>query len=163
MKNDVFAFISYSRRDIDFVNRLSNDLQSAGVRIWRDVEQIQAGDNWEQAIKTSISNASVMLFVVSHHTVTSSWMEKEFVYFAARKLPVIPLLLDDAGIERMPPALAKFQWLDFRQDYQKALGSLLSAIHRLVREDHPIERKSAQTKGYVFFNYAERTRILSKT
>ena len=155
MPHEIFVFISYSRRDGDFVGRLSDDLRRQGVRIWRDVEQIQAGENWEQEIKKSLTDATVMLFVASQHSVTSSWMEKELHYFLARQGRVIPLVLDDAGAARMPAPLAAIQWLDFRRDYSAALGILLSSLPRLVREDRPVEPTAAQAKGYVFFNYAE--------
>src|SRR4051812_49396291 len=112
MPNEIFVFISYSRRDNQFVARLSDDLRRYGVQVWRDVEQIQAGEDWEQAIRKSLSDATVMLFVASQHSVTSSWMDKELQYFLARRGRVIPLVVDDAGASQMPHSLAAIQWLD---------------------------------------------------
>jgi hypothetical protein len=34
------VFISYSRTDSDFVNRLDGDLRAQGVTTWRDVHSI---------------------------------------------------------------------------------------------------------------------------
>jgi hypothetical protein len=119
------------------------------------VEQIQAGANWEQEIRKSLSDATVMIFVSSQHSATSSWMEKELQYFLARRGRVIPVVIDDEGSARMPLLLAAIQWIDFRVDYNAALGSLLSALPELVREDHPAETQPAQAKGYVFVNYAK--------
>lgn len=46
-----FVFISYSRQDKAFVDRLADDLRCGGVRVWRDVEEIAPGTNWEREIK----------------------------------------------------------------------------------------------------------------
>jgi len=48
-----FFFISYSRQDKAFVDRLADDLRCGGVRVWRDVEEIAPGTNWEREIKNN--------------------------------------------------------------------------------------------------------------
>ena len=155
MPKDNFVYITNSLRNGAFATRLSDDLRHDGVRVWRDVERIPAGADWVEEIKKAIPNAAVLLYLVSQHTTVTPWMEKELQHSLSSGIPVIPLVLDDAGAVHMPSTLARLQWLDFRQDYQLALGQLLSLIPRLVREDQPVEKKPAQAKGYVFFNYAE--------
>jgi TIR domain len=163
MKREIFVFISYSRREKEFVDRLSDDLRANGVRIWRDVEQIEAGSNWEQEIKKSLTDATAMIFVASKNSVSSAWMETEVQFFLAGRGQVIPIVVDDQGASQMPAALAAIQWVDFRSDYSAALSKLLSALPRLLREGQPVAGSQTQTKGYVFFNYSEEdTRFIQK-
>ena len=37
------VFISYSRKDISFINRLAADLKNAGLDVWYDVSRIAGG------------------------------------------------------------------------------------------------------------------------
>jgi hypothetical protein len=50
------AFLSYTRRDGAFVDMFGADLQKAGVRIWRDTEQIQPGQQWQRANEDALGN-----------------------------------------------------------------------------------------------------------
>lgn len=43
-----YVCISYSRQDRQFVERLSRELQLAGVETWTDTQNISAGANWQQ-------------------------------------------------------------------------------------------------------------------
>lgn len=47
-------FISYSRQDRDFVERLSRALKVAGVQTWTNVESIPAGANWQNEIEKDL-------------------------------------------------------------------------------------------------------------
>ncbi|MGZ9159368.1 MAG: toll/interleukin-1 receptor domain-containing protein [Nitrospira sp.] len=44
------AFISYVRENSDIVDRLAKDLEEAGVKVWRDRNDIKPGQWWEDAI-----------------------------------------------------------------------------------------------------------------
>jgi len=37
-------FISYSRKDMDFVRKLAGDLETAGYDVWWDITDLQGGD-----------------------------------------------------------------------------------------------------------------------
>jgi len=60
-----YTFISYSRQDHTFVDKLVADLQQAGIRVWRDTEQIQAGAQWQREIEDALENAVALLYVSS--------------------------------------------------------------------------------------------------
>jgi hypothetical protein len=155
MPQDPFVYISYSRHDSGFVGRLSDDLRRNGVRVWRDVEQIEAGANWEAQVREILADATVMLFVASKNSVASSLVAREVELFLLKRRTVIPLLLDDVDASRMPPSLRALAWVDFR-DYDAAIRRLLAVLlPSSVRQDHAVEAQEVRTKGYVFLNYAE--------
>ena len=47
-------FISYSRKDIDFVRRLAGDLEKAGYEVWWDLTDLRGGDDWPRVIPAAI-------------------------------------------------------------------------------------------------------------
>jgi hypothetical protein len=54
------VFISYSRKDLSFVEQLAADLKNAGYEVWYDVSGLRGGSRWrfeiENAIRNSIRN-----------------------------------------------------------------------------------------------------------
>jgi TIR domain len=91
------VFISYSRQDREFAERLSSELQAAGIRTWTDTQNIQAGANWQQEIENGLLQADALLYVASGQASSSNWIEYEVEEFLRRKGRVIPLVIDDAG------------------------------------------------------------------
>ena len=95
------CFISYSSQDLEFAQRLYNDLQENGVRCWYAPEDLKIGDHYHQRIDKSIRLYDKLVLILSEQAVQSAWVEREVV--AARKKedreqrPVLfPLCLDDA-------------------------------------------------------------------
>ncbi len=78
------VFISYSRADRDWVERLKRMmaplLRGSGqeLRLWDD-SQIEAGDKWREAIETALAEAKVALLLVSDHFLASEFVMGEEV------------------------------------------------------------------------------------
>jgi hypothetical protein len=157
-END-YVFISYSRRDQTFVDMLSNDLRESGVKVWRDVDSIIPGTNWQLEINKAIKQAQVYLYVSSENSAKSQWMFQERMVGAKRGKAIIeiPVVIDDAGEQLLPQELKRIQWVDFRQGYKTAFQKLLAVLAQigLAHPEHPLKPKEQQTKGYVFLSYAE--------
>ncbi len=149
-----YVFISYSRRDSAFVERLADTLRAAGVQTWTNVESIPAGANWQKEIEKGLLNASVLIYVASKNSVSSQWMDAELQAFLGTEKRLIPIVIDDAGASHLPLPLRQFQWADFRADYDVASQKLLQGI-RFLQQDKPIKRPKLQSKGYVFVSYAD--------
>jgi hypothetical protein len=150
-----YAFVSYARRDQAFVDRLIADLQAAGIRVWRDTEQIQPGAQWQHAIQDALRSAAALLFVSSRNSRGSAWMQSELLWFFQTRRLVIPIIVDDAGQEALPNELRQFQWVDFRHSYDIALQKLLSVFPSTVKSPSAITPTEKRSKGYVFISYAE--------
>jgi TIR domain len=67
------AFISYARRPgvLEFVDRLTADLQARGKRVWVDRASIEPGADWRARIARGIEAASALVFVISPEFVRS--------------------------------------------------------------------------------------------
>lgn len=148
-----YVFISYSRQDREFVEKLTDALSAAGVETWTDVSNIAPGQNWQEQIEQGLLGAEVLLYVSSSHTSTSQWMGHELHAFTNGAGRVIPLIIDSAGEQALPNALRQFQWVDFRQDFHSAVQRLVEGLASL-RQSKPLARPETKSKGYVFISYA---------
>ncbi len=150
-----YVYISYSRHDREFSDRLSGDLSDAGFSLWRDIEQIQPGQDWKKALEGGLREAGALLYLSSSHSVESKWMDYELQAILQRGIKILPLVLDDAGAGRLPTAIQHIQWVDFRTDYEQAFRSLVAALSGLRHEGEPERKPTPKSKGYVFLSYAK--------
>ena len=66
------VFVSYSRANSDFANKLMRDLQAQGIGVWIDHTGIQPGTpNWERAIREAIDTAFAIVLVASPESAQS--------------------------------------------------------------------------------------------
>ena len=127
-------FISFSRKDSDFVRMLASDLKVNGVTVWDNLNEIPTGASWASPIKQAIETADYMLAVMSRHSIESDWVQRE-IYMGKSKEEqgissrfIIPLIIDDEAVEHMPYFIHRKQYLDFRKNYKIALDSLLKLV-----------------------------------
>jgi hypothetical protein len=113
------AFLSYHSGDAEWVARLKAALESNGIRVWLDSEQIRPGDLFPGALARAIDNVGSVVLVLSPGSVASSWVEEEYNLALARRCHVIGALIDDV---EPPGFLAGRTWVDFRDDAQFAAG-----------------------------------------
>lgn len=69
-------FISYSRTDNNFVDKVEAQLDKLGVRYWRDVHHATAGP-LEKQVDMAIRHNPTVLLILSESSVNSDWVEHE--------------------------------------------------------------------------------------
>ncbi|MCJ7735118.1 MAG: TIR domain-containing protein [Anaerolineales bacterium] len=92
------VFISYSRKDIEFVDRLANDLKAAGFEVWYDLSGLEAGTQWGSEIQKAIETSQFFLIVLSPNSIKSSWVEREFLHASDQDIKIIPLLYQQCSL-----------------------------------------------------------------
>ena len=124
------AFISYSRKDIKFVERLSNELEHRDRKAWVDLGQIPPGDKWENTIYKAIEGTNAFIFVLTPDSVTSKVAEKELAHAVANNKRVVPVVYRDVKADLVPKSLAELNWIFCREndDFQKAIDTVISAL-----------------------------------
>jgi hypothetical protein len=70
------TFISYSRTDKPWVEKLATALEAAGYSVWWDVDLLP-GQSFEDAIKEHLDNARCVVTVWSEASVDSLWVREE--------------------------------------------------------------------------------------
>ena len=58
------AFVSYASEDRDAVEELAAQLESRGIDVWHDRQDLRAGDNWKNTLKDVISRRVDYVIVV---------------------------------------------------------------------------------------------------
>ena len=99
MKHDLF--ISYSRKDLDEVNRFVELLKKRipALNIWFDITGIESGDEFEDKIISAIDNSSYVIFALSDNSLASDWTKDEVMYAKNTEKKIIPLLLKGAELK----------------------------------------------------------------
>ncbi len=127
-------FFSYSRKDSEFVDRLSADLEYRGINVWIDRGDIFAGETtWRQQIVEAIKSCTVFFIVLSPDSFGSNNVNRELTLAESEKKTIIPIFHRSAEIpDSMAYQLAGLQLLDFSSgDYADNLQKLLSTLSRL--------------------------------
>jgi peptidyl-prolyl cis-trans isomerase A (cyclophilin A) len=87
------VFISYSRSDRAYVEKLAAHLEATGLDVWFDYD-IPTGDRWSSIIKRKIETCDMMIVVMSRAAEESAMVENEIDLARARAKALVPLLLD---------------------------------------------------------------------
>ncbi len=73
------VFISYSRRDLAFVEQLAADLKAAGLDVWYDLSGLEGGARWsreKRLRKQSDGKCNFYDFDSLADSVSSKWVRK---------------------------------------------------------------------------------------
>jgi nucleotide-binding universal stress UspA family protein len=63
------AFLSYAGEDIESVNALAERLESNGVRVWQDKQNLRAGDRWNEVLLSVIKDEEKVDYVIVVQTI----------------------------------------------------------------------------------------------
>jgi WD40 repeat protein len=124
------VFISYSRADLAFGERLDDALRAAGRSTWIDRRVIEPTEEWLAAIYAGIDQSDNFLLIVTPHSIASPWCRKEVDYAADQNKRLIPVLAESTDPALLPPQIAARQWVDLATDFAAGLAQLLTALDR---------------------------------
>jgi hypothetical protein len=132
MPNDVF--ISYRRKDIEFVTQLDQELTNRGVSAWFDKESIEVADHWRTSIAEGIRDCKVFVLVLSPDAVESVNIRKEVDLAERHGKKIIPLMWRQTDIPvAFEYALAGIQWIDFKETASpENFDELADVVNRLL-------------------------------
>lgn len=131
------VFISYSRKDTVFVDRLDVSLKARGFYTWVDRRNLEPGEDFQDAIERAIERCQVLLVILSPDAVASRNVKLEYRYaLKPLGLVVIPVLYKP--VEKVPYDLNDTQWVDFQGSYEDALRNLVNTLARLAPPVTPI-------------------------
>ena len=125
------AFVSYSRKDIEFAKRLTGELQKSEMDFWVDWEGIPPTVDWWEKIENGIEEADVFLFLISPDSAKSKVCGQEIETAVKNGKRLIPLVVREIAWGETPPHLGHLNYIFFREgdDFDAAVKKLLTAIH----------------------------------
>jgi len=91
-------FISYSKKDIVYAEKLINALRREGFNPWVDMENLGAGTQWLRRLQKQIVTCDAYILIMSRNAYNSKWVPDELVTAKSKGKPIFPLLLDDTEL-----------------------------------------------------------------
>ena len=146
MEKDIF--ISYSRRDQEFVTRLAADLDTQVAGVWFDQSTIQVGQNWHAEIMDGIRECRAFILVLSPDAAESRYVREEVNKALELGKAIVPVLYRPGKWTGEFESLVKdVQTLDlrsgsYRENFQKLVDGLVAAgAAKIAGYDKPFMRQ----------------------
>jgi hypothetical protein len=98
-------FISYTRSDRDFAERLYRELERFNVRGFMDQSDLAAGSEWSTALRETVRNADALLVILSAAAAQSNWVLAEIGLADSWGKTVIPVLAPGENYQNAVPPL----------------------------------------------------------
>lgn len=137
------CFISFSAKDMEFVERLHADLQSKGIRCWYAPDNLKIGARVRIGLDEGVRHHDKLLVVISKNSLNSQWVEQEVETALERERQtgstvIFPIRID-GSVMRCKSGWGNYikntrnigdftKWKD-HDVYQKAFQRLLRDLH----------------------------------
>ena len=119
--NETKVFISYSRKDKDFVVKLHQALVSQGLETWVDWEGIPLTADWWEEIEAGIDGADAFVFVISPDSLTSKVCNDEIEAAMESNKRLVPILhREPEKGNPMHPRISSHNWVFMRNEDELA-------------------------------------------
>jgi len=96
------VFISYSRRDKQFVAGLNEQLKQRGKETWVDWEGIMPSEEWLKEIYAAIEASDCVVYVLSPDSIASEVCGQEIDHAVANNKRLIPIVYRDVVAKDVP-------------------------------------------------------------
>ena len=124
------VFVSYSRRDSEFVTRLAGSVSERGKAVWMDTEGIADAEVFQDAIKRAIEGSDAFLFVITPASVRSAYCENEVEYARDLNKRIVPVLREPVPDSELHAEIRDRNWIPFTDDaeFDTGLARLLNSL-----------------------------------
>lgn len=113
------VFISYSRKDQEFVRKLHNNLVDRGLDTWVDWEGIPLTADWWQEIEAGIEGSDAFAFVISPDSLSSQVCGDEIQSAVENNKRIVPILYrepEKGGA--IHPKISSHNWVFMRNEQE---------------------------------------------
>lgn len=125
------VFISYSRRDSDFVNKVVKYFDRENIKYYRDTKDLPPAVIWRDELKDAIIDADNLIFIISPDSISSKYCKIELEFADECKKRLIPVVCRTADKRKIPKSLSKWQFLRIDEDDDdKLFRKILKVIQK---------------------------------
>jgi hypothetical protein len=107
-------FISYSRSDSELVKPLAQLLKLGGRSVFLDIDNIEPGKRWKDAIGRGIQKADYFVLLWCCHSAQSEQVAEEIRAAIGTAKSFLPILLCPIDV---PSPIDQYQWVDLRFNF----------------------------------------------
>lgn len=131
-------FVSYCRRNKEFIQKLTDRLVAEGRDIWVDWQDIPPNADWRAEIAEGIEKAHTVIFALSPDWLASYECNIELELAVKHNKRLLPIVCEDVQYKEVKPSLASLNWIFFRpadnfEDAYKALQTALDTDLQYVK------------------------------
>ena len=125
------VFLSYSRRDRERPQRVSDVLRERKFGVFHDTEDILPTEEWKVRLEQLIEEADTIVFLLSPHSAVSEVCAWEVDYAASLNKRIAPIVIDEVDAALIPAKLARLNFIfcTERDRFEDGTDSLVSALH----------------------------------
>lgn len=146
---DGAIFLSYASENRPVCDRLRETLDSGGMEVWFDRQQLQGGDAWDQKIRRNIQHSSLFLPLISRDTSARregyfrlEWRlaRERMQRMASDRVFIVPCIIDDS-----PEALreAALEFPDIQHMFLPGGVANQAAVDRIRQHYRNTQRREA--------------------
>jgi WD40 repeat protein len=125
------VFISYSRRDLEFAQRIVAALEARGIAPKIDTRDLPTLEDWRRELLGFIREADAVVFIVSPNSIApKSVCAWEVEQVAKLNKRLAPIVLERVSDDLIPDAIAKINYLFFDppNDFERQSDALARAL-----------------------------------
>src|SRR5579863_7380065 len=123
------VFISYSRRDSGYVQRLQQELARRGKDVWVDTEGIRDAEVFPAALRRAVEGSDAFVFVISPDSVRSPFCGQEVDHAVELNKRVVPLALREVADAEIPEEIRFRNWIPVgTTEFAEGVDRLVAAI-----------------------------------
>ncbi|MBT21430.1 hypothetical protein CMK17_15965 [Candidatus Poribacteria bacterium] len=110
------VFISYSRKDIQFAQRIHHELEARDREPWVDWQDIPPTAEWLDEVYAGIQEADTFLFIISPDSVVSEICTLEIEHAVQHNKRLVPVVLHDVDDDQVHSTMSAHNWVFLREE-----------------------------------------------
>ena len=124
------VFISYSRKDVVFADRLAAALEAWGAEPLIDKDDIYALEDWWKRIQVLIRGADAVIFTLSPNAVASDICKNEVAFAVSLNKRLAPIVYRRVELEVVPKDIAQINFIFFDDEakFDESFNRLTDAL-----------------------------------
>jgi tetratricopeptide (TPR) repeat protein len=125
------AFISYSRRDMAFADRLVTALESRDIEVMIDRRDLPLLEEWQNELIGFIRKADAVVYLLSPLSIDSKWCKWEVEQVTALNKRLAPIVAEALPADaNLPEIINRINFLFFTppNDFEEQAGRLAKAL-----------------------------------
>ena len=124
------VFISYSRKDIEFAQRIHHELEARDRQPWVDWQDIPPTSEWLDEVYAGIQEADTFLFIISPDSVVSEICTLEIEHAIQHNKRLVPVVWHDVEADQVHSAMSAHNWVFLREEdnFESSFELLIDAL-----------------------------------
>ena len=154
------VFISYSRKDIQFAQRIHHELEARDRQPWVDWQDIPPTSEWLDEVYAGIQEADTFLFIISPDSVVSEICTLEIEHAIQHNKRLVPVVWRDVEDHQVHQVMSAHNWIFLREedDFEANFELLIDALETDL--EYVKEHTRLLTRA-IEWNQSNRTRGLA--